>query len=145
MVGTHNSKNSPRNTPPSDQHHFIVVGTKNRYLFHHRVKTIHIHIEPISIYPRSTNSGKYFHHQNLQLPKLTPQDPFIYTKVNDTGLDATARLIFPHQDTVTNPLYNIQSLTFISSPTSCNFNRTLTPKIHKVTRKPSYRESPLPY
>ena len=145
MAGTHNFQNSTRNTPLSDQNHFIDVLAKRRHLFHHPVKTIHIYTNPIITYSSSSNGWIVFHHKNPQLPKRTLPDPFIYNKVNGTGLDATVHLIFPHQDTVTSPQCNLQSLTFRSMPTSCSLDRTLTPNIHQVTYTTLYRESPLLY
>ena len=145
MIGTHNSQNSSRNKLSYDQNHFIGVLAKNLHLFHHPVKTIRINTKPIITYLSPSKGWTGCHHKKPQLPKLTSPDPFIYTKVNGTSLDATTHLIISlsrhrPQSTIQPPIPHIQDHTDLmqSQPNSNSHNLPSYPYT-------PYRESPLPY
>ena len=115
LVGTHKSKNSSQNIRSSDQTHLIGVGTKTQHLFYHSIKTTLINIKPISTYPIPTHSGTQKSHQNPQLPKLTSQDQFIFTKAIGISIDATTHLIiFPTRHRIQlpaqHPISHIQNI-----------------------------------
>ena len=95
---------------------------KNQLLFYHSNKTILNHIQPISTYPSLTNRGIQKSHQNPQLPKLTSQDQFIFTKANGISMDATTHLFifptktsYPTSSTTSNPPHSDHSATHHTS------------------------------